>query len=349
MKKLFFIIVSFSVVIFFGCATTNQSIVVQNPNPTFAELNNYGQWMSIPGMGTVWRPDYQAGWQPYSDGYWAWTNDGWMWVSNEPYGWIVYHYGYWNYDESVGWVWFPSYDWQPARVKWYHNGGYIGWAPLFPPTVNQTLIYNTHATNIWIVVPENRFVNHDVIKYRTRTETPGIQNIRNQSGGRAPDIRTIEQMTNRKIEPINPIREELSAGNRRIIKVRIPETRQVSPATIHNEPQSPNVPVVNPPARNDLRQIENPPRKEPVYQNNPPRPINNERSVQKEKIREENRTNINQPKKENRNNVNKQNLRNSTKRNEPGKNKNEIKKSSSNRNEKDKSRVEKNKEKKIEQ
>ena len=148
MKNIIFVIITFIAILFGGCATTNQSIVVQHPNPTFAELDNYGEWISVPGIGTVWRPDYQNDWQPYSNGYWAYTNDGWMWVSNEPYGWIVYHYGYWKYDESLGWVWMPSYDWQPARVRWYHSGGYIGWAPLPPPSYNQTVIYNVHFVKI---------------------------------------------------------------------------------------------------------------------------------------------------------------------------------------------------------
>ena len=346
MKKIFFILIAVTIVLFIGCATTNQTIVVRHPNPTFAELDNYGEWLSVPGIGTVWRPFYQANWQPYSEGYWDWTKDGWMWVSNEPYGWIVYHYGYWNYDESIGWIWVPSYDWQPARVRWYHSGGYIGWAPLPPPYINRPHVADP-IDKIWIVVPEDHFVNHDVIKYRTRSETPDIQKIRNQSGGRAPDVRTIEQVTNRRIEPVNPIREELTAGNRRIIKVRMPEDRPVSHDIIRNEPTVPTAPTVIPPAKNDQRPIETQPSREPIYQNNPTRPINNDRSIQKEKIRDTGRTNVNMPKKENQNIIRKQQLRNN-KRIESAKNKSEVKKTSSNRNEKNQSRVEKNKEKKNE-
>lgn len=349
MKNIIFVIIAFTVIFFWGCATTNQSVaVVHHPNPTFADLDSYGEWVNIPGTGTVWRPDYQNNWQPYSNGYWAWTNDGWMWISNEPYGWIVYHYGYWNYDESLGWVWIPSYDWQPARVRWYHSNGYIGWAPLPPPSVNQTVIYNVHVTNVWVVVPEQHFVSHDIIKYRTRTVTPDIQVIRSQNGGRAPDIRNIEKVSNRRIEPVSPVREELTAGNRRIIKVRMPEDRPVSPATIRNEPTVPTAPTVNPPARNEQRPAENQPRKEPVYQNNHARPVDSGRSVQKEKVREDGKTNVGEIKKKNRAPVKNQPMRNATKRNEPAKNKNQVKKSSVNRPEKVKSKVEKSQEKKTE-
>ncbi len=344
MKKIILALLAFIIILFWGCATTsNTVVVVHHPNPTFADLDSYGEWVNIPGMGTVWRPDYQNDWQPYSNGYWAYTNDGWMWVSNEPYGWIVYHYGYWNYDESLGWVWIPSYDWQPARVSWYHSNGYIGWAPLPPPSVNQTVIYNVHVTNIWVVVPEQHFVSHSIIQYRTRTVTPDIQVIRSQDGGRAPDVGRIEQVTNTRIEPIKPVREELTAGNRRIIKVRMPEDRPVSPSTIRNEPTVPTTPTVNPPARNEQRPNNNPPRKEPVYQNNPPRPVDNGKAMPKEKVRESGRSNVGDIKKEDRSSVKKQQLRN-----EPKKNKSEVRKSPTKRSVKEKPKEEKDKKKQEE-
>ncbi len=332
MKKIILVLFVFIAILFWGCATTNQSYVVHDPNPTFGDLNNYGEWINVPGMGTVWRPYNENDWQPYADGYWAYTDDGWMWVSNEPYGWIVYHYGYWNYDGSLGWVWTPSYDWSPARVRWYHSGGYIGWAPIPPPTVNQAGFYNSHLDNVWVVIPEQNFISRDVIKYRNRTVTPDIEVIRSQNGGRGPDVRTVEQITRTKIEPVKPIREELTAGAKKIIKVRMPENRPFSPSTVRDENK---VPATNPPVRNEGK---------PVI--TPPRPIDKGELIQKEKVRVEDQSKTKGIKKEGRNPSGKKSVRKESNRKEPANKKNELKKPRDARPEKGKANEKRNEDQK---
>ncbi|MCB9731874.1 MAG: hypothetical protein H6745_04490 [Deltaproteobacteria bacterium] len=93
----------------------------------YAELDDYGTWADEPDVGYVWVPRDTA-YQPYSNGYWEYTDFGYTWVSYEPYGWAVCHYGRWLW---VGrWVWLPGTEWAPAWVEWrYADDGYVGWAP----------------------------------------------------------------------------------------------------------------------------------------------------------------------------------------------------------------------------
>jgi hypothetical protein len=99
-----------------------------------------GSWIEVGDYGYCWQPDVavnNADWRPYSDGYWAYTDEGWTWVSYEDFGWATYHYGRWAHLSDAGWVWVPGRDqdleWGPAWVSWRTGGDYVGWAPL-PPT-----------------------------------------------------------------------------------------------------------------------------------------------------------------------------------------------------------------------
>jgi hypothetical protein len=102
----------------------------------YDSLEPYGQWVVSASFGTVWRPArVSAGWRPYYDGQWVWTDYGWTFVSDEPWGWATYHYGRWYFDPMYGWIWIPGDDWGPAWVTFYSGPGWIGWAPL-PPAVS---------------------------------------------------------------------------------------------------------------------------------------------------------------------------------------------------------------------
>ena len=102
----------------------------------FDSLSLYGSWISVPDYGYAWYPA-QGGpnWQPYNDGRWEWSDQGWLWISYEPWGWATYHYGRWIFDDYYGWIWIPGTTWAPAWVSWYQSPGYIGWSPL-PPDNN---------------------------------------------------------------------------------------------------------------------------------------------------------------------------------------------------------------------
>ena len=96
-------------------------------------LSNQGSWVQSSDYGYVWQPQVNdPNWAPYTQGHWAYTDDGWTWVSDENFGWATYHYGRWVNLDGYGWVWVPGYTWAPAWVSWRYGDGYAGWAPLPP-------------------------------------------------------------------------------------------------------------------------------------------------------------------------------------------------------------------------
>jgi uncharacterized protein DUF6600 len=123
-----------------------------------APLSPYGEWVSVAGYGTVWRPRVAVGWRPYYYGRWEWTNEGWLWMSDEPYGWAVYHYGRWAHDPYYGWIWLPGYEWAPAWVSWRYSGDVVGWAPLAPGLSVYVSTY-PFVDFWWTFVPTVRFVS----------------------------------------------------------------------------------------------------------------------------------------------------------------------------------------------
>ncbi len=105
----------------------------------YNNLADDGDWYNTPEYGYVWQPSIaykNDKWRPYTDGYWAQTEDGWTWVSYENFGWATYHYGRWTRLKDVGWAWVPGYDWGPGWVSWRTSDDYVGWAPL-PPKVER--------------------------------------------------------------------------------------------------------------------------------------------------------------------------------------------------------------------
>ncbi len=105
----------------------------------YNNLADDGDWYNTPEYGYVWQPSIaykNDKWRPYTDGYWAQTDDGWTWVSYENFGWATYHYGRWTRLKDVGWAWVPGYDWGPGWVSWRTSDEYVGWAPL-PPKVER--------------------------------------------------------------------------------------------------------------------------------------------------------------------------------------------------------------------
>lgn len=101
----------------------------------YTKLEPYGAWLETSDYGYVWQPrevESSAGWRPYTNGRWVYTDVGWTWISEEPFGWATYHYGRWTRLRGVGWVWVPGNEWAPAWVSWRKSNDYVGWAPLPP-------------------------------------------------------------------------------------------------------------------------------------------------------------------------------------------------------------------------
>ena len=71
----------------------------------YSSLSPHGSWAVSASYGQVWQPRaYAAGWNPYYDGHWVYTDLGWTWVSDYDWGAIPYHYGTWVTDPALGWV-----------------------------------------------------------------------------------------------------------------------------------------------------------------------------------------------------------------------------------------------------
>ena len=173
MKRMIIFLVMMSAILF----TDNKIIPKTNSDIGggvyfYSSLAPYGSWIQISGGVTVWRPGHITGeWQPYRDGYWIWTNDGWYWESYEPFGYITYHYGRWYYDDYYGWIWVPDNQWAPAWVEWRYDNDYIGWAPLPPYAsfsigigINFTINYYSPYSH-WHFVRYRHFCDPYAYKY----------------------------------------------------------------------------------------------------------------------------------------------------------------------------------------
>jgi hypothetical protein len=134
---------------------SRDAVITQATSPRYVgdgiygaeDLDNYGNWETVPEYGPVWRPTVAADWTPYYYGRWAWQDwYGWTWISSDPWGWAPYHYGRWFRDDHFGWCWYPGlrtgrHYWSPALVGFIGFGGgggigfgfgNVGWVPLAP-------------------------------------------------------------------------------------------------------------------------------------------------------------------------------------------------------------------------
>lgn len=134
-KKLAVIALAFALFTGFAADEKARANTAVSFNLFYSSLAPYGNWVPM-DYGYAWAPTgVGAGWRPYMDGQWVWSDLGWTWASYEPWGWATYHYGRWVMDPSYGWLWIPGTTWAPAWVSWYQTPGYVGWSPL-PPDNN---------------------------------------------------------------------------------------------------------------------------------------------------------------------------------------------------------------------
>jgi len=134
------------------------------------ELAPYGRWVSTPAYGEVWYPTVvRAGWAPYVDGEWVYTDCGWTWVSYDPFS-DPFHYGTWVWVSGYGWCWEPGYVWGPAWVTWAWTDSYVGWAPLPPSFAITAGGYSGGAVTVaasgYVFAPVNRFVGTNISTVR---------------------------------------------------------------------------------------------------------------------------------------------------------------------------------------
>src|SRR5262245_34619842 len=67
-------------------------------------LSPHGDWVEVPNVGTVWRPNPEEvgdDFRPYATGgTWVNTDYGWSFESDWDWGWAPFHYGRWYLDEE---------------------------------------------------------------------------------------------------------------------------------------------------------------------------------------------------------------------------------------------------------
>lgn len=122
----------------------------------YYDLNEYGEWIYVPGYGYVWRPYVDSYWRPYYYGHWTFSiSFGWVWVPYEPWGWVPFHYGHWAYVSGCGWIWIPGTVWGPGWVVWSWGPDWVAWCPMGP---YGRPIYGI-GFSVWTVVELNSFTS----------------------------------------------------------------------------------------------------------------------------------------------------------------------------------------------
>jgi hypothetical protein len=241
-KRLGLLLFACMLFVAFGYAQNASAVVRVSAGVAFTSggydlLSEYGQWLSIPPYGVVWCPYADETWAPFSDGRWIWTSYGWAWDSYEPFGELVYHYGYWYYQNDIGWFWVPGDEWSPARVQWAVYGNYYGWAPLPPPSCYWPDPWDYGQVNIWIVVYANNFCDDHVGHYMVPPRSYRDIIARDRVVRRPPAVRLVEALTRRQIpvrtivkRPMDIRTDQIQVADRSLVRRDI-ETRGPIPAT----------------------------------------------------------------------------------------------------------------------
>jgi hypothetical protein len=209
------ILIAALVVVLFAGAFSKPAMADVSFSFFYSNLSPYGTWAVSADYGRVWRPhEYVAGWNPYYDGHWVYTDYGWTWVSDYAWGSVPYHYGTWTLDPAMGWVWVPGYVWAPSWVVFSTGPDYIGWAPVPPRfVVGATIGFNAFAPERCVFVPSRSFLAPHVRAYAVpRTEvnvvisrTRIVNNISVQNHvvvNRGPDRGAIEKAAGYSIRPM---------------------------------------------------------------------------------------------------------------------------------------------------
>jgi hypothetical protein len=127
----------------------------------------------------------------------VWTSYGWTWVSYEPFGWATYHYGYWDCDNSLGWVWIPGYSWSASRVQFAYYDNYVCWAPMTPPGYACPRPFTTAGFNIWFTIGASHFCDPYPARYCV---TPSYNSVyTNRVAYKSPARTYVQQYTHAPI------------------------------------------------------------------------------------------------------------------------------------------------------
>ncbi len=180
-----------------------------------------GSWVEAGNYGYCFRPRVSAGWRPYRDGRWIWTDRGWYWDSDERFGWATNHYGRWVDVSGTGWCWVPGHQWAPAWVSWRQSDQYVGWAPL-PPEADVSgqvgisswsdgyygigpAAYSFINYSHWSEPSYAQFIEPPERNVQIMTETKNVTNIVNNNNvinNYGPPVQTVAAKTNQNIQPV---------------------------------------------------------------------------------------------------------------------------------------------------
>jgi len=197
---------------------TAQASVAVSISVFHDDLVPYGRWVGVGSYGSCFVPRVAAGWAPYVDGQWVYTDYGWTWVSNDPFGDVPFHYGSWTWADPYGWVWVPGTVWAPAWVTWAYGDDYVGWAPV-PPSFGLAVTGYAGAAVVlpatrYVFVPTRQFVGVPVATVRLPAERNSVIFARTVkttdyrvSGGvvrmAGPPAARIERVAGTKIAPVS--------------------------------------------------------------------------------------------------------------------------------------------------
>lgn len=183
---------------------------------SYSNLSPHGSWLVSAQYGRVWRPSVavSAGWNPYYDGHWVYTDLGWTWVSDYPWGAIPYHYGTWIVEPGIGWVWLPGEVWAPSWVVFCDGPDYIGWAPVPPHySVGVSVSFNEIGYDHFVVVPAHDFLApriRGIAVPQSRTSviinnTKIVNKISVENNvvvNNGPDVNVVERATHKQVKAV---------------------------------------------------------------------------------------------------------------------------------------------------
>jgi hypothetical protein len=189
-------------------------VSIHTTSDFYEPLTPSGKWVEVGFYGHCWHPaGVGAGWRPYCNGYWEWTDAGWYWVSDEPWAWACYHYGTWINDANSRWCWVPGVEWAPAWVNWRIGVDYIGWAPCGPtgfivePTF-YVFVESQHFSDH--IRPDSVIVNNATIINNTAEISNNRREVRQFDGksqtvivNNGPKIDVVEKMTGKKFTAVS--------------------------------------------------------------------------------------------------------------------------------------------------
>lgn len=213
------------------------------------QLDQYGEWRYVSGVGHSWFPYVTVSWSPYRHGTWNWVDYfGWTWIGAEPWGWAPYHWGRWYRHAIYGWAWYPGapglrHIWRPALVTFFGVGsrlrgsyGGVGWCPLAPGEVYRPWygrrLYSGAGPGTIIVDNSVRVYSN----YRNARERSAVSYLEASNFGRAASqtpraLRTAEIRSSVAIRgPLPVIPERASQGS--LLQARSPSGSGSTLATL---------------------------------------------------------------------------------------------------------------------